>query len=183
MATTETAAQTEAPAKPKMPVLLGVAVGALVVGGALGATVIGPMMAKKMGKTTPVVAAADNSGEHAAEEDHAPAEGGAEGEAAAEPAVHLLDNLVLNPAGSGGSRFLLMSVAIEAADAAAVETFNTRDAELRDIVLTALGPKTVDELTDISKREQFKTEIQAALTEQFGKKSVKRLYFPQFVVQ
>jgi len=183
MATNETAAQPEAPAKPKMPVLLGVAVGALVVGGALGATVIGPMVAKKMGKTTPVVAAADSGAAHAAEGEHAPAEGGAEGEAAAAPAVHLLDNLVLNPAGSGGSRFLLMSVAIEASDAAAVESFKTRDAELRDIVLTALGPKTVDELTDISKREQFKKEIQDALTEKFGKNLVKRLYFPQFVVQ
>lgn len=181
MATTETAAQPEAPAKPKMPVLLGVAVGALVVGGALGAMVVGPMVAKKMGKTTPVVAAADSSAEHGAEGEAA-AEG-KEGEAAAEPAVHLLDNLVLNPAGSGGSRFLLMSVAIEASSAATVDVFKTRDAELRDIVLTALGPKTVEELTDVTNREQFKTEIQSALIEKFGKNTVKRLYFPQFVVQ
>lgn len=183
MATTENAAQAEAPAKPKMPVLLGVAVGALVVGGALGAMVVGPMVAKKMGKTTPITVAADSSGEHAAEGEAAAGEAGKEGEGAVEPAVHLLDNLVLNPAGSGGSRFLLMSVAIETTNAATVETFKGRDAELRDIVLTALGPKTVDELTDIAKRELFKTEIQEAISAQFGKNTVKRLYFPQFVVQ
>jgi flagellar FliL protein len=58
-----------------------------------------------------------------------------------------------------------------------------RDAELRDIILTSLGNKTVDELTDVSARERIKTEIMTAIDERFGKKSVARVYFPQFVVQ
>jgi flagellar basal body-associated protein FliL len=32
-------------------------------------------------------------------------------------------------------------------------------------------------------REQFKTEIIKAIDERIGKNSVKRIYFPQFVVQ
>jgi flagellar FliL protein len=183
MATQETTAQ-PAPesAKPKMPVLMGmVAVGA-VIGSAVGVAFLGPMVATKAGKTLPAAAAHDSAsadGEHAA-----PAEGGEGGEGgAAEAAVHLLDNLVLNPAGSNGSRFLLLSVAIEASAAPMVETFKSRDAELRDIVLTALGTKSVDELTDMSKRDVFKTDLAKAIDEHFGKKAVKRLYFPQFVVQ
>lgn len=181
MATQETAAQSAPePTKPKMPVLLGmVAVGA-VVGSAVGVAFLGPMVAAKSGKTLPVAAAHDSAGgegEHAA-----PAEGEEGGEGAT-AAVHLLDNLVLNPAGSNGSRFLLLSVAIEANAAATVETFKSRDAELRDIVLTALGTKTVDELTDMSNREAFKADLTKSIDEHFGKKAVKRLYFPQFVVQ
>ena len=59
----------------------------------------------------------------------------------------------------------------------------TRDSELRDIILTSLGTKTVDQLTDMTAREAIKKEVQIAITTRFGKPSVKRLYFPQFVVQ
>lgn len=186
------AADAPAPAKPKLPVLIGMVAVGLLVGGASGALFVGPMVAKKMGKTTPiVVAAADGEhgeeaaadGEHAdpaaADEHGKPAEGGA-AEAAA---VHLLENLVLNPAASGGARYLLLSVAIEVGNAKAGEDFKTRDAELRDIILTALGTKTVEDLTEITHREAFKTELQTAINARFGKKAVKSLYFPQFVVQ
>ncbi|HCT55780.1 MAG TPA: hypothetical protein DGD08_01065 [Gemmatimonas aurantiaca] len=179
-----------APSKPKLPILIGMVAVGLAVGGGTGAALLGPMVAKKMGKTTPIVAAAHaDSGAEGAEGEHGEAaaggeHGGAEGkEAGAAASVLLLENLVLNPAGSGGSRFLLLSVAIEAGKATALEQFKARDAELRDIILTALGTKTVDELTDISKREIFKTELQAAVDGRFGKQTVKRLYFPQFVVQ
>jgi flagellar FliL protein len=175
-----------------------VAVG-LLVGGATGAVFVGPMVVKKMGKVTPVVVAVDGEhgdaaadgegGDHAdASADEAAADGEhaapKEGEAKAEgAAVHLLENLVLNPASSGGSRFLLLTVAIEVGTAKAGEDFKNRDAELRDIILTALGVKTVEELTEIARREQFKTELKTAINAKFGKKAVKSLYFPQFVVQ
>lgn len=176
-----------APSKPKLPLLIGMVAVGLAVGGGTGAAVLGPMVAKKMGKATPVVATDSAAGGEGADGEHgASAEGGhggegAKGSGAAE--VLLLENLVLNPAGSGGSRFLLLTVAIEAGKPPALEQFKARDAELRDIVLTALGTKTVDQLTDITQRDQFKSELQAAVDARFGKQSVKRLYFPQFVVQ
>jgi flagellar protein FliL len=181
-----------APAKPKLPLLIGMVAVGLMVGGATGAVFVGPMVAKKMGKA-PVVAVADRDsadaedhgadGEASADGEHEPAKEGdakAEGGAAA---VHLLENLVLNPAASGGSRFLLLTVAIEVGNAKAGADFKSRDAELRDIILTSLGVKTVEELTDIARREQFKSELKTALNAKFGKKAVKGLYFPQFVVQ
>jgi len=173
-----------APTKAKLPMLIGMVAIGMAVGGGSGAVLLGPMVAKKMGKVTPIVAAADSAhGEDAAEGEHgAPAEGGKEGEAT-EAAIHVLDNMVLNPAGSGGSRYLLLTVAIEVGSPAAIESFKARDAELRDIVLTTLGTKPVEQLTDMATREQFKVEITQAVDERFGKKSVKRIYFPQFVVQ
>lgn len=169
--------------------LIGMVAVGLAVGGGTGAAFVGPMVAKKMGKDTQAMIAASTAhaepdsehGDAAAEGDHSGKEGETSGEAAA--AVHLLENLVLNPAGSGGSRFLLLSVALEVGNATAAADFKTRDAELRDIILTSLGTKSVDELTDISRRDVFKTELQSAVTARFGKKAVKSLYFPQFVVQ
>lgn len=162
--------------KARLPLIAMIAVG-LAVGGGTGATVLGPMVAKKLGRAP---AHADTAAADSTAADSVATEGG---EGAGAPSVTLLENLVLNPAGSGGSRFLLLSVAIEAANATSTADFTARDAELRDIILTALGGKTVDQLTDISTREGIKTELQAAITARFGKSSVKRLYFPQFVVQ
>ena len=160
--------------KAKLPLIAMIAVG-LAIGGGTGAAFVGPMVAKKMGKSAEALAvdSADASGGH-------DAEAGKEGPVAA---VHLMENLVLNPAGSGGSRFLLLSVALEAGNSTMEADMTARDAELRDIILTSLGTKTVDQLTDIANREGIKNEVQAAIAARFGKSSIKRLYFPQFVVQ
>ena len=172
-----------APTKTKLPLLIGMIAVGLAVGGGTGAALLGPMVAKKMGKVMPIAAAdSAHGGDAAAGELGTPAEGGKEG-AAAESAIHVLDNMVLNPAGSGGSRYLLLTVAIELGSPTAIESFKARDAELRDLVLSALGTKAVEQLTDMTTREQFKTEIAKAVDDRFGMKSVKRIYFPQFVVQ
>ncbi len=183
--------------KAKLPLIALVAVG-LAVGGGTGASFIGPIVAKKMGRSMPAhadSAAADSAGEHVASgakggEKAGGKAAGKEGEKAGEkgkdssaPSMHLLENLVLNPAGSGGGRFLLFTVAIETGTSTASTDFKDRDAELRDVILTALGTKTVDQLVDMSAREAIKTEIQAVICARFGKNAVKRLYFPQFVVQ
>jgi flagellar protein FliL len=181
------AAPDAAPSKPKLPLLIGMVAVGLAVGGGTGAMFVGPMVAKKMGKA-PVVATREKAVSHDEEEaDSAEAEHSEEDSAAAKegtaPPVHLLENLVLNPAGTGGSRFLLLSVAIEVGNGKAAEAFKSRDAELRDIILTSLGTKTVDQLTEITQRDSVKKELQAAINGRFGKKAVKSMYFPQFVVQ
>lgn len=179
--------ETEAPAedatasggfKAKLPLLALVAVG-LAVGGGTGAKFIGPLVAKKMGRAVPG-AHADSASALA---DSTKADSTAKDGASAAPSVHLLENLVLNPAGSGGSRFLLLSVAIETSSATVATDMQARDAELRDIILTALGSKTVEQLTDMSTREGIKGELQTAIGLRFGKTAAKRVYFPQFVVQ
>ena len=158
--------------KGKLPLIAMIAVG-LAIGGGTGAAFVGPMVAKKMGKAPEALAAEGAEAGHETE----PVEPGTVAP------VHLMENLVLNPAGSGGSRFLLLSVAIEASSSTMEADMTARDAELRDIILTSLGTKTVDQLTDIANREGIKNEVQTAIIARFGKSSVKRLYFPQFVVQ
>ena len=187
-----TAAAAPGGMKKSLPLIIAIVAG-LAVGGASGAFFVGPAMAKGIAPTgAPVRTAA-----HAAEEgddaeadaeggsaDDEPAEGesgGEEGKPATKP-VHMLDNIVLNPAASGGTRFLLLSVAFEVKNAAVLEEMKARDAELRDVVLVTLGSKTVEELADMGTRDALKTELRAAAEKVF-KKGVKRVYFPQFVIQ
>jgi flagellar FliL protein len=183
-----------AKAAPKGVVLIGALVGSLLIGGAAGVFAVGPMLAKKSGYVIPPPSA---EGEDGAADDHgepAAGEHGAEGEAAGGGAaanLHLIDNLVLNPAGSGGSRFLMLATAIEFAEAAQVEETKARDSEVRDIVLRVMGSKTVEELSEMGLREGIKQELADSLGALFtapkkgkkGKPPIRRIYFPQFVIQ
>ncbi len=125
-------------------------------------------------------AAGDEEDEEEGEE--AKGEHGKEGAAAGAP-VYTLDNLVLNPAQSGGTRFLLLTISFEVKQADLVDAMKARDAELRDLVLVTVGNKTVEQLSDVASRDSLKVELKAAAAKLFKKKAIKRVYFPQFVIQ
>ena len=169
-----------APKKKAIPLLAVIAVG-LIVGGGGGLFVAGPLIAKKLtSRSTAAVADSATHGEGAKE-----GKDGKEGKEGKEATktMHVVDNLVLNPAQSGGTRFLMVTATFELKDGAAEEAMKSRDAEVRDALLALLGRKTVDQLTDISVRDQIKSEVIASVATLFPKGSVKRVYFPQFVIQ
>lgn len=177
---TDTNEQAEAGAAKKrlLPIALA-AVAALLAGGLSGAFVAGPLLAER---AAPPAAAETHAADP--EEQDGGADGASEGgEAAARP-IHTVENLVLNPAGTSGTRFLMVTVALELADDAAAAQAKQRDPEVRDVLLRVLGTKTVDALTDVGAREALKRELKDSTSAVFRKKgAVRGLYLPQFVVQ
>jgi len=97
--------------------------------------------------------------------------------------THSVENLVLNPAGSGGTRFLMVTATFELRDAATEQQMKDHDAEVRDRILAALGKKTVEELADISLRDTMKQEVLATVSSLFPKNAVSKVFFAQFVIQ
>ncbi|MBL8961399.1 MAG: flagellar basal body-associated FliL family protein [Gemmatimonadetes bacterium] len=195
-------------------VLIAALVGGLGGGFAIGLFTVGPVVAQSSGYAVTeemlarVKAQAkmvngaeegeegEEGGDHGEAEEgeegaHEGEEGGGgehkEGEAPAGGNLHLIDNLVMNPAGSGGTRFLMLSTAIEFKDAAMVEAFKARDAEVRDLVLRVMGAKSVEQLTDMPTRELIRKEIGDSLAmllpKASRKKAITRIFFPQFVIQ
>lgn len=195
-----------------LALLLAVLVG-LAAGGGAGAFAVGPLLAAGIAPMVQASAAAakdhtpkkgghgdaaegedaaheGEAGDDAAEgeedggEEEAAGEGGGHGEkGAATASVYTLDNLVLNPAGSDGTRFLLLTISFQVKSAATVDQMKERDAELRDAVLVTVGNRTVEQLADVAVRDSLKGELKAAARKLFRKGVVKRVYFPQFVIQ
>jgi flagellar FliL protein len=106
--------------------------------------------------------------------------GGGGSEEAAAPIT--IDNLILNPADSNGSRFLIATLVLDADERARVE-LEARDAEARDLLLTVLAIRTVDELANIGLREEIREDLRAALNTMLGRDAVHRIFLPQFVIQ
>jgi len=98
-------------------------------------------------------------------------------------AIHVVDNLVVNPAGSGGSRFLLTTVALQAAAPEDVARLAAKDVEIRHAFTLVLGTRTVEALTDVALREGLTRELLLATHAIMGPGVVVRVLIPQFVVQ
>ncbi|MEO7103725.1 MAG: flagellar basal body-associated FliL family protein [Gemmatimonadaceae bacterium] len=156
----------------KMLPLLGGVIGGLALGGILGFTVLGPKLAHK----APAAPATADSAKASVKSGEAK-----KGEAA--PSIYQLDNLVMNPASSGGAHFLLMSVALQVKDPSTLETMKGRDAELRDSILRLFSSKNIDQITASNARDTLSVELLAVLDKMFGKGTVSKIYFPQFVIQ
>lgn len=159
----------------KLPLIVGIAGGVVIsiVGGAfLGALVVGPRISPKVSPMLPAPVAYTAS---VAQASHP---------ASSRPAhLYVIENLVLNPSGSNGSRFLLLSVAIAASNESTLSLLKSRDPEIRDRILGLLGSKSVDEVWEASRREELRQEVLATLKPLFPYESIHAVYFPQFVIQ
>lgn len=145
----------------------------LVSGGCLGAFVVGPRL-------DPHPAAAECWDDDVLSSIARRAGGDVRG--GAPRPMYMIDNLVVNPAGTHGRRFLLTTIAFEVPSEALVEIMRERDAEVRDALVGVLGSKTVGDLSDVAARESVKEALRRAVEDLVGVPVI-RLYTPQFVIQ
>jgi flagellar protein FliL len=152
-----------------LPLIMVGVVGGVLIGGPTGAIIGAPLVVKNVTGQEAAKPAA-----HAAE---------AEEEEGHGPSIYTMDDVVLNPAGTEGQRFLIARVALQGSGETFVENMTARDAEVRDVVVRLLGTKTVMELADAGRREAVKKELQGALAARFPKAGIRAVLFPQFVIQ
>lgn len=95
----------------------------------------------------------------------------------------VLTDLLVNPAGTDGKRFLLVNIGLESQSSKVFAEVDTKDAVVRDVILRALGQRTVAELSSVTLREELKEELRTAINEVLVKGQVDRLYFTQYVLQ
>lgn len=174
------AAKAKAVATSPLP-LIGAAVGALVLGSALGIFVVAPRI---VAARTGSAAQADSSamGGHGKKGAKKGVKG--KGEHGAEGSVvHKIDNLIVNPAGSQGRRFLMMSVAIEVQDAKVEELLRAQDAKLRDLIIGAIQQQPMDVITSPAGRDSVKSAIHRVVAPLIADAEWVNIYLPQFVLQ
>lgn len=163
------AADDSAPVTPKPPAkrtLALVGLGAVLAGGGLGRFVISPRLAPP--------------GPSASQETSAPAEGhgpGVSGE------VFTIGNLIINPAGSMGTRFLMVTVGIAASEPKTLEHLREQEIPARDAIGALLEAQPLDSLTAPGARELLRNRLAKVLTPLAGPGAQIQIYLPQFVIQ
>ena len=121
----------------------------------------------------------------------------AQAEPAHEPGEILeIKDLIVNPAGSGGRRYLKVAATIELAAEPAKKGKKAakegeaegaggglQDAQIRDLLIRELSARTLDELTDPVTKEEMRQGILDGLAPIFGSRRVTNVYFTEYVVQ
>lgn len=98
--------------------------------------------------------------------------------------IYQTEDIIVNPRGSGGRRYLMTQVGIAVPSEEVKKEFEeNRKAQLNDILSQYLASKTVEELADIDRRDSLKIDLKKLLNKEIGGKKVKNVFFSKFVVQ
>jgi flagellar FliL protein len=94
-----------------------------------------------------------------------------------------IEDIVINPSGSGGTRYLCTTVAFESTAPLVAEEVTEREPQIRDTLIEILSRRTVDELSALSTREELRLEIKTAVNEMLVTGEVVGVYLSNFVLQ
>lgn len=100
-----------------------------------------------------------------------------------EQPVFLLKEILVNPAGTNGTRFLLTSIGFEVSSQEAARELEKKEVQVRDLMNTILTSKTLPELIDYQKREEIRAEIMQKTGTLVKAGTLKKVYFSKFIIQ
>jgi flagellar FliL protein len=91
--------------------------------------------------------------------------------------------MIINPAESQGSRYLMVNVGFESDQEIVLTELENKEVVIRDRVIKMLGEFTVPELSDIDRRAFLKDTLLTSVNQVLQDGEVRRLYFTQYVLQ
>ena len=94
-----------------------------------------------------------------------------------------MDGLVVNPAGSDGSRYLAVSIAFESKAEGIRAEMEQKKVVVKDAILTHLSEQTAESLSDPARRDTLKQQLIEETNSILTSGSIDRLYFTEFVLQ
>lgn len=96
---------------------------------------------------------------------------------------YIVNDLIINPAATGGRRHLMVSLGLEYHNPLVAEELARRDPQIRDNLITLLGGQEVSVLADIKYREDIRRSLLKAINYYLTEGKVERLYFVKYVFQ
>lgn len=97
--------------------------------------------------------------------------------------MYELKDITINPAQSGGTRYLVTSVGLQMRSQSDIDDVLRKEVVVRDAIIAILSRRTVEQLTDIELRNELKQELGVAINQILEKPSVRNLFFTQYVMQ
>ena len=97
--------------------------------------------------------------------------------------IYMLNDLVINPAASNGSRYVAMSIGLGVTEEKALDELQNREIQVRDAVNMLLSQKTLSKFIDIKERGALKQEILETINDKMVDYKVESIYFTEYVIQ
>ncbi len=97
--------------------------------------------------------------------------------------LYVVKDLIVNPAGTNGTRFLLTTIGFEVTTAEARQELETKDVQLRDVLNSILTSKALPELVNVDQRPKLRDEIMEKVSALVKTGTMKNVYFSKFIIQ
>lgn len=94
-----------------------------------------------------------------------------------------INKLLVNVAGTMGSRYLLVSLSVTSTDPGFQQKMTDNDAALRDAASSTLSAKTLADLEKPDERNFIRTELLTSFNNILGSDEVQELYLTEFAIQ
>lgn len=157
---------------------------------AVGQFVLMPQLKKQLAAPIDPHAAPAEHGaaaeEPAAEAAHGKEEKGGhgkKGEAAGNGATYEFENVVVNLAGTMGTRYLKTAFLVTGTDKSLRAAFEANKPKMVDITINVLSSLSLADLEEAGAKNLIREKLIGAYNQAFGKRLVDQVYFSDFVVQ
>jgi flagellar FliL protein len=164
----------------------GVGLGAVVIGIALTAFVIKPLTsgsAEEDSESARVKQSHQQQKDEKPKKEHRKSTADRKGHGKDQSYIYSIQDIVINPAGTGGSRFLSVSFGFELESARLVALFEEREPIIRDALITILSSKTIAQLTDPKQKEVVRFQIKKRIGQLMSTDELAGVYYTDFVLQ
>jgi len=106
-----------------------------------------------------------------------------EGGESAEGSIYVVKDLIVNPAGTNGTRFLLTTIGFEVTTAEGLKEIEMKDVMVRDALNTILTSKDLVTLVNMEGRESVRKEIAEKVSGMLRNGRLTNVYFSKFIIQ
>jgi flagellar protein FliL len=100
----------------------------------------------------------------------------------AAPTIVILDEIIVNPAGTEGRRYLATRVGFQSSSQNAELEIGSRTALIRDVVISLLSSKSMAQLSSLTYRDTLREEIKEVANLQLKDTKIESVIFADYVL-
>ncbi|RMD92109.1 MAG: hypothetical protein D6814_17385 [Calditrichaeota bacterium] len=97
--------------------------------------------------------------------------------------LYIIKDVIVNPAGTAGARFLNATIALEYSSPDLEQELTDKDVQIRDLLINILASKSIAELDGMDDKEALRQEILEKCNAFLKKGKIKKVYFSNFIMQ
>ena len=97
--------------------------------------------------------------------------------------IVVIKDVIVNPAGTNGSRLLVTTIGLEVPTTEAKVELEQKEVQTRDILVTVLSGKRLEDLAAPEQREALREEICSRVNKLLQSSKLKNVYISKFIIQ
>jgi flagellar FliL protein len=97
--------------------------------------------------------------------------------------IFLVEDVIVNPAGTDGKRFLLTTVGFDISSAEEMKELQGKEVLVKDMVISKLSSKDISQLNNSAYRDTIRTEISGEIKKLIPRVKVNNIYFSKYIFQ